>query len=182
MIGHSRVLDPDLRSPDKSRLMLRRLLVKACKRLRDKTHYAQSIHMSMRTTNGYKWTDHRDVQAAQDPFTFLQQLDDMWENMMQHLPRVTFIKPMDLAFKKVSVILSDLTPSHAITEDIFVANIDRNLLAQQKKESLTKAMDHLQNKYCKELVTIGQPPKTLAGYVGTKIAFARVPDQSEFWG
>jgi hypothetical protein len=31
-----------------------------------------------------------------------------------------------------------------------------------------------------DTINFGVPPKTIAGYVGTKIAFSRVPDKEEF--
>lgn len=51
----------------------------------------------------------------------------------------------------------------------------------RKNDALTRALDRLQDKYQRETVSLGLPPKTLAGYVGTKIAFSRVPDREEFW-
>jgi DNA polymerase-4 len=41
-------------------------------------------------------------------------------------------------------------------------------------------MDGLNEKYGSETIRLGISPKTAAGYIGTKIAFNRIPDQSEF--
>jgi DNA polymerase-4 len=49
-----------------------------------------------------------------------------------------------------------------------------------KRESLTAAIEALNKKYHRDAVSLGIVPQTLAGHVGTKIAFSRVPDREEF--
>ena len=51
---------------------------------------------------------------------------------------------------------------------------------REKNEKLASAMDALRDKYQKEQVWLGVTPQTLAGHVGTKIAFSRIPDKDEF--
>ncbi len=174
MIGHSRVLDPDLRSAETTRLMARRLLVKATYRLRRKGYYATVLSLGVRTVNDQKWRQEMKIPAAQDPFTFLQHLDELWDGMMF----CTNGKPR---FKKVAVLLMGLKTPAEMTEDLFETQQEENVRKLQKRESLAAALDHLQNKYQKETVWLGITPKTLSGHVGTKIAFSRVPDREEFW-
>lgn len=209
MIGHSRMLDPHLRKPDKARAMARRLLVKATYRLRRKDYYASRLSLGVRTAAGYRWRDERVFAAAHDPFTFLHHLDILWDQMMlyfhptscntpQHLPRGSgnLFEPAkdpclrreyesrdtQITFKKVSVVLHGLRRKEEITDDLLNTQRHAHLHRLQKREALANALDTLQNKYQKETVSLGVPPKTLAGHVGTKIAFSRVPDQEEFWG
>lgn len=172
MIGHSRVLDPALRRPDKTRLMARRLLVKATYRLRRKDLYASSLSFSARTTAGYRWAADTKFPAAHDPFTFMKHLENLWNAMMAE-----FHGGPPLEFKKISVVLHGLRRADEITGDLFAASV-RN----PRHEALAAALDHLQDKYKKETVWLGVVPKTLSGYVGTKIAFSRVPEPEEFWG
>ena len=179
MIGHSRVLDPALRTPDKTRLMARQLLTKATQRLRRKGSYAGSLSLGVSDTNQNKWKNSIRLPApAQDPFTFLQHLDILWDSMMSHykMRGIHSVK-----FKKVSTTLTELKERPNITGDLFDTTEQESAETIQKRESLTLALDKLQNKYQKETVTLGVPPKTLSGHVGTKIAFSRVPDQEEFW-
>ena len=179
MIGHSRVLDPELRSPEKARLMARRLLTKATMRLRRKNYFAGSISLSARTTTNQKWRrEIRLPNPAQDPFTFLEHLDTLWFEMMSEFKDFYAPPPH---FKKVSTILNNLRYADEITGDMMVQSYRENLRTLKKREALASALDSLQNKYQKETVTLGTPPKTLAGYVGTKIAFSRVPETEEFW-
>ncbi len=184
MIGHSRVLDPDLRTPEKARLMARRLLVKATQRLRRQDLYAASLSFSV-TIQGQsydhrlRWGGEKRCNAANDPFTFLAMLDELWEEMRAYC-ETAYNLPTP-KFKKVAVVLSALREKEQITGDLFVEQEPEARQKSATQEALAKALDHLQNKYQKETVTLGLPPKTLAGHVGTKIAFSRVPSEEEFW-
>ena len=182
MIGHSRILDPDLRSPEKARLMARRLLTKATYRLRRQGYFAQTLSLGVRTAEGQRerrWRNEiRLSNPAQDPFTFLENLDMLWDQMLRDLSH-QYAPPVK--FKKVSTLLMGLQHAQDITGDMMVERYEKNLQTLQKRESLATALDKLQSKYKCEAVTLGTPPKTLAGYVGTKIAFSRVPDKEEFW-
>lgn len=176
MIGHSRILDPQLRPLPMARLMARELLCKAGKRLRSKTYYARALSLSVRSTEGKRWLNTRSMDAAQDTHTLLCNLDIMWKDAANY-----FGMSPDLRIKKVSVVLHDFIAKENITEDLFARHHTKNHTQAIKNTSLTQAIDSLQEKYRKNIVSIGVPPKTLAGYVGTKIAFSRVPDSKEFW-
>ena len=180
MVGHSRVLDPDLRTPEKTRSMARRLLVKAGYRLRRKEFYASRLSLSLRFIDGSRWAHDMSFAHAHDPFTFLHYLNDMWD-MMLHDTHLTAFHANKTVFKKVSVVLHGLKRADQITDDLFDHRIEDKRKKMQKNEALSSALDRLQEKYKKEAVCIGVPPKTLAGHVGTKIAFSRVPDREEFW-
>lgn len=174
MIGHSRVLDPALRPPEKTRLMARRLLTKAVARLRRQGLYAGHLGFSIRTVEGQRWQrDLRLATPADDPFTFIEHLETIWAEMMR-------AAPYGVRFKKVSVLLTGLRRKDEITGDLFTAPPAPTAAQLQKRARLAAALDILRDKYKAETVTLGLPPKTLAGYVGTKIAFSRVPDRSEF--
>jgi DNA polymerase IV len=176
MIGHSRVLDMNMRRPAKARLMARRLLVKATYRLRRKGYYAGALSLGARTQGGFRWGGEIRLTHARDPFTFLEKLDELWEEMMEYFGE------SGPTFKKVSVILHHLRTPEQITDDLFEATAPEKIEAHAKHEALAKALDKLQNRYQKETVYVGVTPKTLAGHVGTKIAFNRVPEKEEFWG
>lgn len=184
MIGHSRVLDPAMRTPEKARLMARRLLTKAVQRMRRQGYYAGTLSLGV-TVQGatydqqLKWRREIKINPANDPFTFMEHLDKLWLEMRAYFEHVhNMPQPR---FKKVATLLLSLREKEQITDDLFDTCTPEHSQKLKKQESLAKALDHLQAKYEKETVTLGVPPKTLAGYVGTKIAFARVPDKEEFW-
>lgn len=179
MFGHSRVLAPQFRSPEKAYLITKTLLHKACKRMRDHKFYAQKLYLSIRNSDDIKIIHECHMLAAQDTFTILQHMDKLWSEIMQQINKNQTLNS-ELKFKKTSVILHNLIKKEDITDDIFLQKNTTNTIRLQKNTSLTHALDLLRDKYQKDVVTIGQSPKTLSGYVGTKIAFSRVPDLKEF--
>ena len=181
MIGHSRILDPQLRAPDKARLILRKLTMKAAHRLRKKAQHTRTIATSMRTESGFKSSFQIHVQATNDPFILLQHIDSLWTCMMQQTAQETNTNMRYIRIKKVSVTFFGLAMHETITDDLFLPSLHNNHSVAVKNESLTRALETLQARYQKDVVSLGITPKTSAGYVGTKIAFARVPDQEEFW-
>lgn len=184
MIGHSRVLDPDLRGPAEARQMARRLLSKASGRMRSRSFLAGRLFLSVRSCDHFRWGGERRFPHASDPFTFLRHLDDLWEEMARYFnasPALTTSSRNGLRFKKVSVTLLDLRPLHDVTPDLFGSESPEILIKSSKNAALTAALDRLNARYQGEMVSIGLPPKTLAGHVGTKIAFSRVPEREEFW-
>ncbi|MCB1783288.1 MAG: impB/mucB/samB family protein [Alphaproteobacteria bacterium] len=175
MIGHSRILDPEMRAAESARQMARSLLVKASFRLRCKGLYAQKLSLSVRNTDDLRWGGERGFIAARDPFTFLQHMDILWSKMMHDFPY------RSAHFKKVSVVLHGLCKEQEICGDLFAIPLPSSVRSIDKRAALTQALDTLREKYRGETVSLGVSPKTIGGYVGTKIAFARVPSQEEFW-
>lgn len=181
MVGHSRVLDPELRTPEKARLMTRRLLFKATMRLRRKDFHACTLSLGARLLDGRKWEGGARFFAAQDFFTFMQHLDDLWAQMTQdYFGRAPHQMQNRMLFKKVSVVLHDLRKGDAITDDLFNTEVVEQKTVLKKRESLSDAIAALNKKYHNDAVSLGIVPKTLAGHVGTKIAFSRIPDLEEF--
>lgn len=170
-IGHSRVLDPELRSPDAALQVARRLTIKAAARLRHQQFFATRFAFGARAEDN-RWDGEVNVPPAQDNFTFLTALGGLWSAMMDDL------QPRKL--KKVSVTLSGLCREADITRDLFDAVSPVAQRAAQRKDALSETMDFLNGKYGAETLRLGVSPRTSAGFVGTKIAFARVPDISEF--
>jgi DNA polymerase-4 len=182
MIGHSRMLDPGLRNAEKTRQMARRLLFKACYRLRRKELFARNIVLKLTFLGGNKWAGTRDFPASQDPFAMMKHLDSLWAEMAATcFPGGMEPSPRKMVFLKVSTLLHGLSAEGTITDDLFERHLAEQSTLSEKHTKLAQAMDRLQDKYKKETVWLGVVPETLAGNVGTKIAFNRVPDKEEFW-
>jgi DNA polymerase-4 len=181
MVGHSRVLDTDLRTPEKARLITRRLLFKATLRLRRKEFYARALSLSVRLLDGRRWGADIRFYAANDFFTFMQHLDDLWHCMSLECFGLPPDKtPNRSLCKKVSVILHGLETKESITDDLFQTGLEEKKRTARRRESLSAAMEAINKKYKKETVTLGLVPQTMAGHVGTKIAFSRIPEREEF--
>ena len=168
VIGHSRMLDPQHRQPDSTYLVTRYLLNKAAARLRRYEMYSGCLYLSVRTPDRRRWAKDRSFAKTQDSFRLLQTLDHLWNEMLQQL------RPYQLL--KVSVSLVDLEGAHKITPDLF----EDYRPAQKAPHRLSQTIDSLNQKYGSKTVMIGTCPKTHAGYVGTKIAFNRIPELEEF--
>ncbi|MEM6812190.1 MAG: impB/mucB/samB family protein [Pseudomonadota bacterium] len=182
MLGHSRMLDPKLRSSEKTRQMARRLLFKACYRLRRKKLYAKNLVLKLTFLKGEKWAYFRDFPASDDPFTMMKHFEDLWRQMEQEcFGGQSIMSSRKMVFLKVATLLHGLCEKDAITDDLFETHLIEDKAKIEKQQNLAKALDHLQSKYKTETVWLGVVPETLAGDVGTKIAFNRVPDKDEFW-
>ena len=112
------------------------------------------------------------LSPSQDNFAFLKALDELWGALM-----ATY-KPGFL--KKVSINMSGLCERQQITPDLFDQASPAHQALQKKNDKLSGVMDLLNEKFGKESVTLGIPPQSAAGFIGTKIAFSRIPDIAEF--
>ncbi len=181
MIGHSRVLDPDMRDAINARMVLRRLMFKAVMRLRRTDFFATKLSFGVRILDGYKWMNESQFPAAKDVFTIMEHLDSLWMHMCTHYFLCTpDTMPKGKIFKKISVALHGLKKSDSITNDLFNENLSHSIMDIKRRESLSNAIETINKKYNNDALSLGLVPKTLAGYVGTKIAFSRVPDRDEF--
>lgn len=174
MIGHSRILDPELRAPDVAKQVARRLTIKAAGRLRRTPYYASDFALSVREAGegGKKFSMACRISPAQDNYAFLYALDALWGLMIETL------NPWKI--KKVNVALYNLNEAQNITPDLFDAVSEEYQQAQKKNETLSNVMDKINQKFGAEAIRLGVSPKTQAGYVGTKIAFHRIPEMEEF--
>lgn len=172
MVGHSRVLDPAHRHPDMAKQITRRLTIKAAQRLRRYEMEAGKFRLSVTTTEGEKWGIDVRISPSSDNLTFIHTLNTLWAQMRNEF------NPWRL--KKVSVIMHDLRKPETITDDLFSVSPARQKQIKIATE-LSMGMDKLNKKYGPNTLHFGACPKTLAEYVGTKIAFARIPDMEEFW-
>ncbi len=177
VVGHSRVLDPQHRPSDQAYIIMKQLAVKACVRLRRYELYARRLSMRVKIKGQSReqriyWAQDTSFSAAQDNFTILRALDKMWQQMQYETQKADLLK--------VSVNLYDLYKAEDITLDLFEQ--PNTVCQKQQDEKLSQAIDCINKRYGKQVVNIGVGAnlKTTSGYVGTKIAFNRVPDLEEF--
>ncbi len=172
VIGHSRVLEPEFRYPPIAKLVARRLVMKAAARLRRYDLYATHFDVSFRTADHQGWNAAIKISPSQDNFSFLKSLDELWDGLIK-----TY-KPRQL--KKISVSMSGLCERQQITPDLFDTSSNSYQKLQKKNDALSAMMDGINAKFGSETLTLGVSPQTKAGFVGTKIAFSRIPDVAEF--
>jgi DNA polymerase-4 len=165
-IGHSRVLEPRLRAPEFALYVARRLLLKAVSRMRH-THYcAGSLELSVRFMDQSRWHGRQRIKASDDSFLFLKVLASLWDELQGQRGA----KPI----LKIGVALSELLETENTTRDLFSWKPD-----EKPNADLSAAIDRIHQRFGRKVLTVGYEPAPLAD-LGTKIAFTRVPDASEF--
>jgi DNA polymerase IV len=192
MIGHSRVLTKDHEPPARARIVARALLLKAASRLRHYAMHAGGLSVSLRLRPEGRWEARRRFAHSQDSFRFLNALDEMWADYLDH--RQTDGDGARIG--GVTVYLHGLAKPEDITMqqgDLFAsADCER---ANDKRARLWRAVDRMnadRDAKFRKLSGAGQsaPHRRQVGlasqagldlnYLGAKIAFARVPDEAEF--
>lgn len=181
-IGHSHMLAPDMRPPDKAIDVARRLTLKACTRLRRYGYHAARFSVSARLEDGRKIAAEHRLIAAQDSMSFLALLYGFWE---RNIPKERGIK-----IKKLSVALYQLTANDAITPDLFGNDIGNDIDGDnavhggrelERKISLSCALDKINHRFGRDSALIGMLPSSGKSFSGTKIAFTRIPEREEFF-
>jgi len=191
-IGHSRVLSGDYERPDKARLVARALLLKAASRLRHYGMHTGSLSLSLRLRPEGKWERNKHFSQTQDSFQILQELDTLWDEYLSHRGREAekvriggvaiclhrLHRPEDIAMRQQDLFTDE---DRQETDDkrgrlwraIDLINADPNAKFRQLGAS---GKDAAARKY----VTLASQSSVDLNYLGAKIAFSRVPEESEF--
>lgn len=170
-VGHSHVLSPEQRHPAPAEAVARRLLLKAASRLRRLEHHAACLAVSVRIEHGPRLEAARRFPLVSDSVTLQEQFTRIWRGMAADIG--------GRRLKKVAVTLLDLRPvSSPVQMELFTRNLPPDDLA--KRDRVSRAIDALTARFGRDAVTIGIPPRAGSSFTGTKIAFNRVPDISEF--
>ena len=174
-VGHSHVLAPENRAPEKAQQIAARLTTKAAARLRRLDFYAENFSFSARLENGQRWAGEAKCFRAQDNETFLAMLDGLWSMMTKDTKNGRL--------KKVSVTLHKLMPANQIQPELFDmldGGDGDGKEKQTKANNLSSAMDAINKKFGRDAVSLGILPSNAKAASGSKIAFTRIPDIMEF--
>ncbi len=171
-IGHSHVMAPELRAPDKAKFVARRLLLKAASRLRRMGYHASTLSLSARIENGPRLAGSMQCYRAQDSMTFLHMLDALWEALQA--------ESNGARLKKISITLLDLSPAGDVQPELFAPLPDLEMQRRQRADKLSSALDKINHRFGRDSVLVGMLPSQGRSFSGTKIAFTRIPDAEEF--
>ncbi len=173
-ISHGHVLAGALRSPERARIVARRLVVKCGARLRrmEMTGAILSLFVDLeedQRRRHFKASLERRFTATNDTFALLTPLDAMWREISGELGQ--------RRIRYVGVAVSRLGPVGAAVPDLFgwTAQGEQN----PRSMNLSRALDRLNARFGKDTVSIGPNPG-LPDFVGAKIAFNRIPEDAEF--
>lgn len=169
MFGHGRVLPPEMRSMDKAFTIARMLLVKAARRMRNAGYYASRL---MVWCQGFEkgFGDQQKLPVVSDDHACLTGLRTIWT-------RLDMIAPRNFKIVRVGVTLADLSLADQRQLDMLLDDD----VERRREERLSKAIDHLNRKYSKSLVTRGPWAPPQGGHLGGKISYTRIPNAEDFW-
>ncbi len=170
MYGHGRVLPPDHRTIEHAKAASRLLLVKAARRMRRDGWNAGRVWLWLEligenSVHGGAW-----LPAVHDDQAVLSALERLWVNAGADLPRRVRIL-------RLGVTLLELTRANERQLDLLLDD-DK---ARRRWEDATAAIDKLNRKYGRTLVSIGPWTPPPGGYAGGKISYTRIPRAEDFW-
>ena len=166
MFGHSRVLARSWRTPDKANECIRILGTHAARRLRAENYFCTRMLVSVKTQQGERLGMQREFPAVRDDFALHKIADEAFAAMMQ--------QTRTRRFSQVSIMLMGIVREDEIIGDLFAGPRD-----DKRRDRAVRAMDALNTKYAKAVLKIGAPEALPGGYDGVKIAFGRIPAQSD---
>ncbi|HEV2504376.1 MAG TPA: type VI secretion protein ImpB [Mesorhizobium sp.] len=169
MFGHGRVLPPESRSLHGAYEICRLLLIKAARRLRRGGYYCAGIWLWLSIRDG-SWQGKHRLPIVHDDQAVLAGLDRLWARVRSELPRT-------MTVFRVGVTLMDLSPADQRQLD-FLEDDDR---ARQKWERAAGAIDRLNAKYGRTVMSLGMWKPPAGGHVGGKISYTRIPTAEDFW-
>lgn len=138
-VGHSHVLPPKLRTPEKAHAVLHRLLQKAAMRLRHIGHYAAGLSAIIAYKDGRRWSDDLRLTETQDSLELTKAL-----NLLLDQPGAHHRSPM-----QVAVTLTRLLPLQIYTPELF------DQPQREARERLCTAMDMLNQTFGNGSVFLG---------------------------
>jgi DNA polymerase-4 len=169
MYGHGRVLPPASRTLEHARAAARLLLTKAARRMRREGWNAGRLALWLELRDG-AWQRARWLPGVHDDQAVLSALEILWGEARALLPPQTRVL-------RLGVTLFDLTRASERQLDML---LDDDPIRRQW-ESITGAIDALNSKYGRTLVSVGPWVPPPGGYAGGKISYTRIPRAEDFW-
>lgn len=170
-VGHSHVLDPQMRNAEGMRSVMFKLLAKAAMRLRQERCQARGLSLHIRFVGREQRYDRSLAFAALDDTpTLLQLMAEAIEPLMRAAGngRWNLQRHPPLS---VAVSLIDLQPCAAETGALFV---DR-----QRNQALTRVLDQVNQRYGNNRLYFGAMHEALAqGAAPMRIPFGHIPDEA----
>lgn len=169
MFGHGRVLPPESRSMAGAFEVCRLLLIKAARRLRRAGYYCNGLWLWLSIRNG-TWSEKLKLPIVNDDQAVLAGLDKLWSRVRRDHPR-------GVTIFRVGVTLYDLSVAGERQLDMLL-NDDG---VRKRWESASGAVDNLNSRYGRTVVSLGMWKPPAGGHVGGKISYTRIPSAEDFW-
>ena len=167
MFGHGRVLQPESRHPEGAHHASRLLLVKAARRMRGEGYCAGGLSLFLELIGGGSRGGSKSLPFVRDDFAVLHALEQLWTEILL---------PARARIIRVHVTLYKLVPASERQLDL-LAGDDRE---RKNCEMATEAIDRLNRRYGRTLVSVGLWTPPNGGYAGGKISYTRIPRAEDF--
>jgi DNA polymerase-4 len=177
-IGHSHVLSPAKRGLEPTRLTARRLALKAASRLRRKGYRSRLLVLHGKFEDDKSnWRASIKLPSTQDSFVILAALDSLFPRLAD----AGRARTGGFRLRMVGVTLAEIETVEGEQGSLFAAlDPDDPLARETRTLALSRAMDRLNEKFGRHAVSVGPMGGGRIDRVGTKIAFGRIPEMSEF--
>ena len=165
-IGHSHVLPPDCRHPDKAWPILCKLLHKACERLRAHGLLTGSLTMQLAFLRGVSWAAEVRPDGTDSTLLLMRLLDRLWRDRPE--PRCQILQ--------VGVVLTRLCEHGNHTPSLF-QNVADTMASfdLEKQQRLDAAIDKLRARYGRKVVYFGGVQDS-RDEAPMRISFTHIPD------
>ena len=204
-IGHSHVLGPDRRAPDRARLVARRLCLKAATRLRRMGCRTGFVVLSVKGEGAVR-DDYARRDSGPAP-AFTSGTAPAWAGRMAALPggrwshgkklvaahdSFTLLAVLDglwtrmraelpdARYRQVSVTFLELTDAAETQLGLFDGGAAMTPATETRRLALSTAIDRMNARFGRDAVTVGHDAAGATRSSGPKIAFTRIPELAEF--
>ncbi|WP_425228264.1 DNA polymerase Y family protein [Sphingomonas sp.] len=177
-IGHSHVLSPSMRGPEPARLTARRLVLKAASRLRRKGYRARLLVLHGRFEDDKStWRASIRLPATQDSFVILDRLDALFPRLRE----AGRARTGGFRLRMIGTTLAEIEPAAGEQASLWAHLDPEDPLARESRGvHLSRALDRINERWGRNAVSVGPLHGGRLDRVGTKIAFGRIPELSEF--
>ncbi len=170
-LGHSHVLPPDSRHPDKAWPIICKLLHKACERLRSHGLLTGSLTMQLAFYRGVAWGPEIRFPETDSTIFLMRALDRMWKDRPE--PRSPILQ--------VGVVLTRLCEQENFTPELFSSDLSSVVAdamddTEEKQKRLDSTLDKLRARYGRSVVYFGNVHDNRES-APMRISFAHVPDE-----
>jgi DNA polymerase-4 len=156
-VSHSHVMAPHMRTPERSRAVLIRLIHKAAFRLRRLKYMAGNMTIKVKYFNSKNsWKRTLNIGKRHDTQSLIKAFSDIWKD-----------RPKGLTPLSVAVILSELTPINETSYSLFSNEF--------KHDKLESALDKINERYGMNSIYFGSMHDASES-APLRIAFTSIPD------
>jgi DNA polymerase-4 len=170
-IGHSHVLPPDSRHPDRAWPIICKLLHKASERLRSHGFLAGSLTMQLAFFRGVAWGPEIRFPETDSTIFLMRMLDKMWKERPE--PRSQIIQ--------VGIVLTRLCEKGNFTPELFSSGISSAVAdamdnTEEKQKRLDATLDKLRARYGRSVVYFGNVHDAREN-APMRISFTHIPNE-----